>query len=640
MKRDFRVYARERSSLMPALSQIRPASLIFCLASAAFSQTLSFNRTDIPLGADVQDVIAADFNGDGKIDLAVALYNGSIAVLLGNGDGTFSAPMMTTSIAAPGQVVAAFVNTDDKLDLVVGTSGSCPEGHVCPFAQDLGTYTILIGNGDGTFTYDGTYPVPTYSRLAVGAFTGPGQPVDVFTTGQNDTPGVTNAACLTGEGNGMFSGSTPLGAGGLGTPFVGDFNNDGLPDVAVGSLLFLGQGHCMFQAQTVLQNRGPSFFNQDAAADLNGDGNLDLVVFDNGESGPNATVLLGNGDGTFQIPAKTVPTVTNAAGGPLVDVNGDGKADLVYISFVPTSVGSGEYANADTVSVVLGNGDGTFSTGYSFPTGSNPRKVIAADVNGDGLMDLITANQDGQSVTILLNSGTVPLTNVSGASFQALPELATASIVTALGADLAVGAMAATSLPLPTKLNGTTVTIKDSSGASALAPLFYVSGKQVNYEIPAGTALGAASITILSGDGNSSSQSIQIGTVSPGVFELNPGGLVAADVVTVAPDGSQTASNVYQLDPSNKVVPLPVDVSSGQTYLELYATGVRNASVVQATVAGGSVPVLAFEAQSQFAGLDQINIGPLPRGLEGLGSVNIIVVADGKTANTVNVTIQ
>jgi len=621
---------------MSALGRLRRISIAFCVVSAGFAQTLSFNRTDISLGSDVQDVVAADFNGDGKMDLAVALYSGSIAILLGNGDGTFSAPMMTSTIGAPGQVLAALVNNDNKLDLVVASSGTCPFLTQCPFAEDFGSYAIFIGNGDGTFTYDGGNPVATYSRLAVADFNGDGR-LDIFTTGANDIPTMTDAACLPGLGNGMFSMPAELGGNAVGTPFVGDFNRDGKPDVAVGSTLFLGLGGCLFQEKSLLSTSGPSFFNQDAGGDLNRDGNLDLVAFDNSGA---ATLLLGKGDGTFQNPPTLITTITNGAGGPLVDINGDGKLDLVYLSFVPSSVSKGQYANANTVTVLLGNGDGTFQAAYTFATGVNPRKVVAADFNGDGLADLVTANQDGDSISILLNAGTVPLINVSGASFQALSKFATSSIVTAEGAGLAVSAMAAPSAQLPTNLNGTTVSIKDSSGASELAPLFYVAPKQVNYEVPSGTALGTATITVNSGTGASSSQNIQIGTVSPGVFELNSGALAAAIVVTVAADGSQTFSQVYQLDPANEIVPLPINVSSGQVYLELYGTGIRNANGVQVTVAGAGVPVQSQGPQSQYMGLDQINVGPLARTLQGAGSVNIVLTADGQIANTVNVTIK
>src|SRR5271156_3491775 len=205
---------------MPGLGYLRRISLVFCVVSAGFSQTLSFNRTDISLGNDVQDVVAADFNGDGKLDLAVALYSGSIAILFGNGDGTFSAPIMTTSIGAPGQIVPASVNNDGKLDLLVGTNGSCPLATPCKFAEDFGSYTILLGNGDGTFTFGGGNSVPTFSRMAVADFTGQG-PLDIFTTGANDIPTATDASCSVGQGDGMFAAPESLSGNAVGAPYVG-----------------------------------------------------------------------------------------------------------------------------------------------------------------------------------------------------------------------------------------------------------------------------------------------------------------------------------------------------------------------------------------------------------------------------------
>jgi len=111
-------------------------------------------------------------------------------------------------------------------------------------------------------------------------------------------------------------------------------------------------------------------------------------------------------------------------------------------------------------------------------------------------------------------------------------------------------------------------------------------------------------------------------------------------VVIVAPDGSQTFQNVYQLSPSNNIIALPISLSAGQVYLELYGTGIRNAKKVAVTVGTQSVPVLSSGAQGFFVGLDQVNIGPLPKSLAGSGQTNIVLSADGQAANTVNVTFQ
>jgi uncharacterized protein (TIGR03437 family) len=163
----------------------------------------------------------------------------------------------------------------------------------------------------------------------------------------------------------------------------------------------------------------------------------------------------------------------------------------------------------------------------------------------------------------------------------------------------------------------------------------------VNYEIPEGTALGPATVTIKSQNGTIQIVSIKIGNISPGLFQLNSSALVAARILPVISGVGQSSQPVYQLD-SNNIVPLPVDLGPDTEliYLELYGTGIRNAKAVAVTVGGLKVPVLFVGAAPGYTGGDQVNIGPLPRSLAGQGSVNIILTADGQTANTVNLTMK
>ena len=215
------------------------------------------------------------------------------------------------------------------------------------------------------------------------------------------------------------------------------------------------------------------------------------------------------------------------------------------------------------------------------------------------------------------------------------------SIVSVYGINLAGGTASAATLPLPTSLDGNTVTVTDSAGVARQAPLYFVSPLQINFEIPAGTAAGTATVTIHNQNGTIQSTTIQIGGVSPGIFELNGAGLVAAWVLPVISGVQQALQPVYQVASGN-VVALPVSLgpSTEAVYLEMYGTGFRNAKTFTATVGGLSVPVLGAAATSQFVGEDQVNIGPLPQSLAGKGSVDILLTADGQAANTVNVTIQ
>jgi uncharacterized protein (TIGR03437 family) len=233
---------------------------------------------------------------------------------------------------------------------------------------------------------------------------------------------------------------------------------------------------------------------------------------------------------------------------------------------------------------------------------------------------------------VLLNTSpaAAPFTVKSATAGQIEP-FAAQSIVAAYGNNLAAGTVVATA-PLGTSLGGVTVTVTDSGGAARMAPLFYVSRTQVNFEIPDGTAIGAATVTIQQQSGPSQAAPIQIGNVSPGLFELNTSGLVAAYVLTVIAGAQQPLTL-----PSS---PIDVSAANEQIYLEMYGTGIRNTQNVTVMVGNVSVPVLFSGPAPVYAGLDQVNIGPPPSSLAGQGSVNIVLTADGQAANTVNVPIQ
>jgi uncharacterized protein (TIGR03437 family) len=251
-----------------------------------------------------------------------------------------------------------------------------------------------------------------------------------------------------------------------------------------------------------------------------------------------------------------------------------------------------------------------------------------------------TGSPASVGITLVVQAPAAPFTVALSTAGQVEP-FAAESIVSAYGTNLATGTASPVTLPLPTSLDDNTVTVTDSAGAGRLAPLFYVSPSQVNFEIPPGTATGSASVSIQNQNGTTQSATIQIGNVSPGLFQLKTSGLVAAWVLAVLSGTQQPLQPVYQIA-SGSVVALPISLgpSTEQVYLEMYGTGIRNANNVTATVADVSVPVLFAGAAPGYAGEDQVNIGPLPQSLAGKGSVNIVVTADGQAANAVNVTIQ
>ncbi len=225
-------------------------------------------------------------------------------------------------------------------------------------------------------------------------------------------------------------------------------------------------------------------------------------------------------------------------------------------------------------------------------------------------------------------------------------------IVAAFGSDLASGTLVANSLPLPTTLGGTTVTIYDSAGASFLAPLFFVAKTQVNYLLPTELAPGLAEVIISDNAGRWESGALMISGVNPGLFTSNASGqgVVAGSALRVR-NGVNTYENIARFDSTtSKMVATPIDLgpTTDQVYLVLYGTGFRHRSdlrnvqcFIGGTTAGvgTEVSVLYLDKQGSLAGLDQTNL-LLPRTLAGSGLVKLWLKVDGKWANPVEVNIK
>jgi uncharacterized protein (TIGR03437 family) len=236
--------------------------------------------------------------------------------------------------------------------------------------------------------------------------------------------------------------------------------------------------------------------------------------------------------------------------------------------------------------------------------------------------------------------------NVSAASFFD-GEQASEAIAAAFGINLAFAAQSAPSIPLPTLLDGTTVRIRDSAGAERLAPLYFVSLSQINYQIPPGVSSGPATVVVTNKFGDAYVGGLRIAKVAPGVFAANGNGqgVAAAVVQRVKADGSQTYEMIARFDQSLKqFVPIPIDLGpeSDRVFLAIFGTGWRfrsSEAAVKVTVGGVDVPVTYAGLQPTLIGLDQIN-AQLPRTLAGRGEVEVVATVDGKTANTVRVNIK
>jgi uncharacterized protein (TIGR03437 family) len=234
----------------------------------------------------------------------------------------------------------------------------------------------------------------------------------------------------------------------------------------------------------------------------------------------------------------------------------------------------------------------------------------------------------------------------NAASYDA-SALAPESIVAAFGTGLSDRTEAAQSIPLPTTLAGTTVKIRDRAGEERLAPLFYVSPVQVNYQIPAGTATDQARVVITHPATGTSVGAAPIGRLGPGIFSANADGkeVAAANALRVKADGSQVYEPVTRYDDTQKkFVSVPVDLGPAEerVYLLLYATGLRfnsGLAAVGARIGGVDAPVIYAGAQGYYVGLDQVNV-LIPRSLAGRGEVEVLLTVEGKTANAVKINVR
>jgi hypothetical protein len=331
----------------------------------------------------------------------------------------------------PNSVAVGDFNGDGKADIVTANS-------------DTNDVSVLLGNGDGTFQPARRYPAGSVPyTIAVGDFNGDGKlDVAVANIGYQGHPSI---SVLLGRGDGSFEQAKNYPSNNQPTKLaIGDFNGDGKPDLVVGNRLdgtvsvLLGNGDGTFQAPvTYAVGRVPYSV---AVGDFNKDGKKDLVVANNGSH--SVSVLLGNGDGSFA-PHEDYLTDTGRYGPYSVqvgDFDRDGKEDLLFADFSDNAVGlllgngDGTFQgkstfsvgdspfdvviadfdgdgnldvatanNSNSVSVLLGNGDGTFQSAKNYPGENSPCSVAVADFNGDGRPDLVTANRAGDSISVLLN---------------------------------------------------------------------------------------------------------------------------------------------------------------------------------------------------------------------------------------------
>jgi uncharacterized protein (TIGR03437 family) len=341
------------------------------------------------------------------------------------------------------------------------------------------------------------------------------------------------------------------------------------------------------------------------------------------------------GDGTWSPSFQTITlTVSQAETATALSVSLDGANGVrLKAMVVPTTPGtgapSGDVVFVDTAtntpigSAVLSGGGATLA----LPASSAARPIAAA-YSGDDSFKASTS----PCLPVVVGSAGISASNVAPDS------AASAYYVTGLSGDNTAKS------PNQTALGAVNVTISDSSGTERLAMIYgtFASTGQINFVVPAGSAMGSALLTVSLPNATKLSAPLTISATAPGLFTANMDGkgVFAGQVVYVHADGSQIIDSSATLNTAtNTFVPRPIHLGAAgeQVYLILYGTGIRHATSVTASVNGVNVPVV-YAAQPQYMGLDQINL-QLPPTL-GAGPVSITITADGRTANTVTAMVQ
>ena len=373
-------------------------------------------RPSMPAGALPSGVVTGDFNGDGKLDWAVATGgDNTVYVYLGNGDGTGNPPVIIPLVGqSPVGIAAADLNGDGKVDLAVVES-------------DSSTVGILYGNGDGTFQPEVEIPVANAQPLgiATAALTNDGRPDLII--GLSGSGSVTNLdfEVLLNEGGGEFSSpiyAPPLISDGSDEGFgisVGDINGDGVPDLVVTGAdafsttvkTYFGKGDGSFTAGSLVWGGNPGTGNDvtaAVAADVNGDHCLDITA---AETLGIAVVFYNDCEGHFpSAPSVTYGVADGAVSLAVVDVNGDGFPDILTGSFPNPNAGTGYGSSpGNSLTVRLNDGTGKFGPARVYVGAPGMFGLSVADLQNNGHPDIITANQDANSTTAYLTMARVAM---------------------------------------------------------------------------------------------------------------------------------------------------------------------------------------------------------------------------------------
>ena len=576
-------------------------------AYPAFRQLASYEPN-----VELTRLVARDFNDDGRMDALV--YDATnkqfkMYFTQSNGELRFAhaTPLIEqNSFLTDNSLAVADFNRDGRLDM----------------AFDYGGLTIWLGESGGKFTFLRKY-AERYSIIGVGEFNSDGVP---------DLAAVSSGMrVLFNDGKGGFSYTVDSfgPSGGQMAVSGGEIiTNQVFPSSRFVCFGSDGKGNLFRRNNCSTIEGSVNFGNSVYRADFDGDGRLDYAA---GFGGYDVCCTLD--EGLFYIQANAFRQLFYQTGTRdlvTADLNLDGKPDVML---------SGS-------NIIIAGTPAPYCA-ITPPLAANVRATGVGDLNDDGKPDVITISANG--LRVYLNQ----TPSRASASLSTVPAtfhgntLAAGQLAASFGTVLATSTQAAMSLPLPIALAGTQVIVRDSIGVERTAPLLFVSPNQVNFQLPADTAVGVASVRITNASGKVTASEIPVVTLAPSLFtaDATGKGLAAAQVLRLLSDGTQRYEPIARYDEESKqFVAIPIDVSNAaeQVFLVLYGTGIRgrsNLANVTTTIGGTKCETLYAGAQGSLVGLDQVNIR-LPPTLAGRGAVDIALIVDGKAANPVSVSFK
>lgn len=629
--RSLRAYFTGDDNNVPSTSAIFKQT-VNVIGSSGFQTALT-----LPDQTAVTAVAVGDFDNDGRADLAIVNANvteNNVIVLLGNGDGTFKRPLNYTVGPGATAVIAGDFNGDGRTDLAVVCSG------------DNNVY-VLNGNGIGAFNNGGIYPVASSpSTIAAGDFTGNGVADLVVTTsngisvligtlgggflpsvfyptglssgvavGDFNADGLADLAISTpsgvavmlGLGNGTFQPkvSYPTGVGG-GPVVVADFNGDGKQDIAASAgqsvSIILGNGDGTFK-NAVQSIAGPTntFVQTMAIGDFDGDGKVDLAVVSSSgvPSSASVNVLIGNGNGLFQAPQVNNVIAVGFAG--VADFNNDGTADLVTLGLGP-------------VGILLGIPNPVIVT----PPPPTPPVVAAG-----GVLNAASFQKDSAG------HGTA---------------VAAGSLVSIFGTFTGAVQADAATVPFGNSLGGVSVTFNNIP-----APMRDVipAANELNVQMPFGIvptgSANTVNVVVTIAGLSSTPVAVPIVPAAPGIFTIPPTGL--GNAVLVFTDPSDNVGKIAAPVSASSTIGLPTAPVPRGAVAFFYATGLGALSPAVPDGAGGT----GVPGQNQFATNPIVMIGGFAAsvqfagqapGFPGVNQVNIVVPSNAPTGDAVPIQVK